>query len=840
MRRTEGMLHLLWFLVALAAARILPNFFFDDAPPTGEEADEYFYDVFDGHEDNYYGRTLMTATDYDSAAYSQQVVFGNNPFQILYSGLYGCTVQRVLDHINGVHVEIPAVPLLLDDDDIKFWSDPKNQPAFPYFYPVGPNVDPSLFPKGETILHLMSPIYQNTALENNVWLYPNRLKEITKRFSDHLGYKPHVAGVPYAPRPPGSSGLRLAQHEPRTKRSLGKFALASKRCYNVADAQRFRQLNLTIRGPQKLRRDIQSWQQSVQSDERLALVRVIKLTGYTISQEREDKESQGRDMPKELHQNAQWIGHPILMGNDGDEEEEPRLLTGMDHKGPLEGEQLLSVQWLDEKLWQPLIGFCKELPGLEDLVFASASPFPRCLLSHLHSDHPECRLHIHKFGLRSLIHSELHTQPIHPDDIALATSPCLYSIVGTTGQYRNYQTVDYNEEAIMEMVNGLAPRLKNVYLLPIIIQASAQPMMTVPRPPFQGFPRSERGGLPESRTRGRLHNLTLYDSEIGIEKLTQWTACTDFEQLRSLALKSSVGLAAVKHLTQMALQNSFPALLSLEVNVSVFYRFGEREADADPLAAELLAALPPLQELHVRGAVRDKSFYAITIHHADTLQKLCFDAGGLDGKPPVTISMAAAGKLAQRCLQIVELELHIARTPGDERETAIYRSIGALPHLRRLTLHLFCNSRPVLSFSAARDLTDPMRASSIQGIYRQAAIDSALARTMFGLLSAGSQLRLLELRPCGLGLSSTLGWWLRWLAREWSVRRDGGNITLRERGVMIRQQALSQIQRQASSSGRSKIHKEVWDATWPPSSEKWWDDWASVPLKMAEKRKFES
>lgn len=432
---------------------------------------------------------------------------------------------------------------------------------------------------------------------------------------------------------------QLAQLEPRTKRSLGKFALASKRCCKAADSQRFRQLNLTIRGPQKMRRDIQSWRQSVQRDERLALVRVIKLTGFTISQEEEYEESHGGGMPKELRQNPVWRAHPILMQNYRDEraeDEEPRLLTGMDGKGPLKGvPTALSVQWPDEKPWQPLIEFCKELPRLEDMVFASDIPFPRCLLSQLHSDHPECRLHIHKFALRSLIHSELHTQPIHPDDIALATSPCLYSIVSTTGRNSSRRTEDYNEEAIMEMVNGLAPRLKNVYLPPITVQEMPGPVRTVfPRPPFRGFPRSERGGLPGNPPRGRLHNLTLENYDvIRVEQLTQWTACTDFKQLRSLALKSSVGLAAVKHLTQMALQNSFTALLSLEINVGVLSTIGEREADADPLAAELLAALPPLQELHIRGAVRDKSFYAITIHHADTLQKLCFDAGRFRGGP---------------------------------------------------------------------------------------------------------------------------------------------------------------------------------------------------------------
>lgn len=188
----------------------------------------------------------------------------------------------------------------------------------------------------------------------------------------------------------------------------------------------------------------------------------------------------------------------------------------------------------------------------------------------------------------------------------------------------------------------------------------------------------------------------------------------------------------------------------------------------------------------------------------------------------------------------MELELYIARTPGDEQETAVYRSIGALPRLRRLTLHLFCNIEPAFTFSDARDLIDPTIASSVQGVFRQAAINSALAHTIFGLLSAGSQLRLLELRPYFHAGSATLRLWLRWLGREWSVRRDAGNITLRERGVMFRQQALIGIQRQGWSSGHSKLHKDAWDAIWPPSSEQWWDDWASVPLKMAEKRKFES
>ncbi|PMB65694.1 hypothetical protein BM221_007891 [Beauveria bassiana] len=145
------------------------------------------------------------------------------------------------------------------------------------------------------------------------------------------------------------------------------------------------------------------------------------------------------------------------------DDEHPELLSGMDY--PLCYYPALpspSTQWPDEQPWQALVELCKELPLLEDVVFASTGQFPRALLSELHENHPQSRLHMRNFGLRSLIHSELEERPaMHADDIALATSPCLYSVVAVTSQYRREQVVDYNKEAIMEMTAGLAPRPTN-------------------------------------------------------------------------------------------------------------------------------------------------------------------------------------------------------------------------------------------------------------------------------------------------------------------------------------------------------------------------------------------
>lgn len=117
----------------------------------------------------------------------------------------------MLDHINGVAVNVPAVPLSFDNDSSEFWSNPDNQPSLPYFTPVGPSVDPSLFPKDETVLYLMSPVYPSVlGLGDKTLLYPNRMKEIAKRFSDHLGYKLWIESVPYAPRQKDDPDLRVS------------------------------------------------------------------------------------------------------------------------------------------------------------------------------------------------------------------------------------------------------------------------------------------------------------------------------------------------------------------------------------------------------------------------------------------------------------------------------------------------------------------------------------------------------------------------------------------------------------------------------------------------------
>jgi len=117
------------------------------------------------------------------------------------------------------------------------------------------------------------------------------------------------------------------------------------------------------------------------------------------------------------------------------------------------------IEWPDEA-WQPLVDLCNELPALRDVVYASWNQFPRLLLAALHGNHPQSRLYMNWFRLGSLIRSEPAQHDVHPDDMPLATSPCLCSIVMLTSTYEHMHAVNYNEEGLMDLVKGLAPRLK--------------------------------------------------------------------------------------------------------------------------------------------------------------------------------------------------------------------------------------------------------------------------------------------------------------------------------------------------------------------------------------------
>lgn len=69
-----------------------------DTAPTVGEVDSYLPAVFDGQENKAFRNPLPISSNDDERAYSQQVEFGRDAFQIMTRGIHGCMVSLALIH----------------------------------------------------------------------------------------------------------------------------------------------------------------------------------------------------------------------------------------------------------------------------------------------------------------------------------------------------------------------------------------------------------------------------------------------------------------------------------------------------------------------------------------------------------------------------------------------------------------------------------------------------------------------------------------------------------------------------------------------------------------------
>ena len=78
--------------------------------------------------------------------------------------------------------------------------------------------------------------------------------------------------------------------------------------------------------------------------------------------------------------------------------------------------------------WQKLEELLKRFRGLRNLTWGCAEQMPSCILRHIHENLPQCRVHMRNFSLRSLVQPPQIPINIDPHELAIATSPCLYSV----------------------------------------------------------------------------------------------------------------------------------------------------------------------------------------------------------------------------------------------------------------------------------------------------------------------------------------------------------------------------------------------------------------------------
>lgn len=626
--------------------------------------------------------------------------------------------------------------------------------------------------------------------------------------------------------------------------SLFAFSSTSKCCCFAATKQRFERIRFSVRGRKKLRQDLKRWDEILRIDGRAKYVRRVKVVGYMPL-------LQANEAGEEREVAAAF--QPVTFEDeDEDESDSDEDDFCKPSKGLIEefygASPLLTHEEKQEQneAWLPLAQFLDQLPALKDLIYACTDQIPICILSSLHQHHPNSRFHVHTFSLRSLYQPKDRPHDIDPDEFVLATSPCLHSIMVSYSGYDTNGQVEYNEEAVLQMVVAAAPRLNSVRMWHSLPGASLalQNAVRTPRPPWQGFFVVKPGESPElTRSKGRLQSLVLDGaSSTNSVQLTAWRNHTDFSQLYSLELRKEVHLEPLRTLTQMAEDGEFESLHTLALSVSPSTH--QEQLHMDEAASLLLQTLHPLKDLRLTGFVADRTFTTVLHRHGETLRKLQFIPARQHWMQvePYVISHRCIQALQKRCPNLREVELLTPRTKGDEQEVSIYRALGTLPRLTRASLLLDCSYLPgLLDNGGSLLVDDEPKASHIREDLMKGAVDSSLALGIFRAISTTTNtLRYLKLQVFGGGGFGQM--WAdgdfnniaRWIARSWVCARDsGGEVIVREieKRKRMKRANTEWLEADLEEYYHGKLYKRVWRELWPEErTGDWREDWRSFPL----------
>lgn len=628
------------------------------------------------------------------------------------------------------------------------------------------------------------------------------------------------------------------------RRSLFSFSLVSKRSCASATRQRFARMTIITRTREQLQSDVARWSAILSLRQSMGYVRRVTVIGYSPL------------FPDESYDDARAEGEEV----DGRCEMEGELQlddeSGWCHPPdrfyfppaqPFPSVRLFGALPSDNRdqqddIWQAFVQLLKSLHGLVDFIFASPEQLPRGILAALHHGHPQSRLHMPVFDLRSLRYVKESPRPIDDDDLALATSPCLYSVVAQHSHYCEVN-VDYNYEAVLDMMAKTAPNLKHVWLKEEGHGGSLAYQSAVfsgPRPPWPGFPTSET----HNRV-GRPFTLVLDGLSFNIVHVFSGRSRTDFTCLTNLDILCRLPASTLQDLLQMAEYGTFKSLRSLGLPLSTA-SLGENQDDTairvedEAMGGALLAVLDPLDCLTLYYHIRERPLEAILAHHGRSLRCLRLDTAD-------HVSLLHLDKFQQHCPGLRELHVPILRTQGNRHEVELYRSLGRFSRLERLTLWmriLPANEYVTRTLDNFKKEDTEGHTEWLQHVFTNAAIDAALARCIFRIISTAQgpkeTLQYLRVQPRDISrLPSFVSWpdvktsyLLTWIARSWICERgDWDNtaekVSTREVLIWKRKFYDEDLAKMAKLAGRSD---QVWRHLWPDRTGDWMESWTSFPL----------
>lgn len=636
--------------------------------------------------------------------------------------------------------------------------------------------------------------------------------------------------------------------------SLYALVLTSQACRAASTFLIFRQIHITVRNRERLPEDVETLIETLQCTDAARHVQCISIKGDI------------RPYTKRLSMYGQELYQP--QWDDGFDE-----ILGKGERHSCSGsyvvydEPVIEKDSAEDTAWAPVASLLRRIPHLKDLIYDCESQFPPSLLGTLRERHPECRLHHLTFRFRTLLWGVPY-----PYELELATYPALHRVKIGCSQRDTNGDDDFNLEAVMELVAGLAPNLKEIVILSLVPAASRRYVRR--RDEWQGFP-----GF-SGKMKGSLTTLQIkgWTDLVSPTMLQRWAQHTDFDCLQHLQLwggreTHSIGLTG-ETMEWVAQNHSFPQLRTLGVYLYRDDMFHERPHYSDNAVA-FFQSFPALEELTVHGPIDVRIFEAIVCHHGQKLRKLALHpseanpssriANGREQREiPLELTKELISQLQAQCPALEDLALPIKRDLSSASEASLYRSFSKMPRLTSLLLNLDCsNWRIILDPAYSPGFTGddaeplaynthfhndreptyhalPVKKGDLNKTFINAAVDEALARAIWELVSArkiGTRLERLKLWTTGAGEYGGysglhyLQKFIDQLSRSWLIerdpRRDVGDVVVREIGKRQRDMNNNTLSKTLESS-----EAQVFRAIWPSKegSRDWQDDWSSFPF----------
>jgi hypothetical protein len=532
------------------------------------------------------------------------------------------------------------------------------------------------------------------------------------------------------------------------------------------------------------------------------------------------------------------------------------------------------VVYEEDQAWLPLAGLFSRLILLSDLTYDCPNQFSPCLLQALHKHHPTCRLHLERYQLLSVNFPE-------PDahEVALSTSPCLYSIKASYSHTTRDNTINFTHNAVLEMIAGLAPNLRKLSLHWTRPPARAR-SPTLPGNACRSLkPQQHRDTQIQGSSLGSLEELHVNNPMIG--DMASWALATDMSVLRVLTIQDDH--IDVRTLDYLASHCNLSSLKELSFSTLHFAAY-QPQTPVDDGICRLLRNLPPLTHFRLNGNITRVIFDAVISHQGSELQELNLNVTEFHIKN-VILGQHDIQMISENCPKLESLAISIPRSGGDADEVAIYKSLGSIKRLQRLSLKLDASSLEVAwiynqteehdkykgggydgetdnnsSFDSFQADFYPYKLASggrklrnghVMNSLIKSAMDENVARSIFEVITSGKPAGSVALESLSIsilgghvfGHASALygegsqgigiGNVITAISRAFKIERDPRDDLLDELFVMDMTPPWV-IEMTRESKKLDHFAEQIFRRVWPGSGEgdsKWGEDWSSFPLQ---------